>query len=255
MTATGPGGHPSLTAVVVEDAPIAREHLKNLLAGIEHIEWVGEAATGVEAVTVIERVRPDVVFMDIEMPGMSGLDVVARLDPCPLVVFTTAWDRHAVTAFELQALDYLLKPFGRKRLAAAVDRALAFHRRGGEDAARRYADARSQAPLRRVYVRSRDQIVPVTLDDVEHVQADGDYVSLWVGARSYLLRIPLTRLTERLRPEQFLRVHRSHCVNLDHVTALKPLSSGRLEVRLASGKVVTSSKARAPEIRRRVRIE
>src|SRR5215216_1526270 len=112
-----------MRAMIVDDEPLARKRLRELLAEIDDVEIVGEAAEGVEAIAAINETRPDVVFLDVQMPGVTGLDVARRIEHDPAVVFTTAHDRYAVTAFELQAIDYLLKPFGRERMAAAVDRA------------------------------------------------------------------------------------------------------------------------------------
>lgn len=273
-----------LRAVVVEDQPVARRHLRSLLGRIEEVEWVAEASDAASALGVIERHQPDLVFLDIEMPGGSGLDVLRRIDPGVLAIFTTAYDRHAVTAFELQAIDYLLKPFGEKRLRRAITRAMEFARAQASESpggaasnfdgaqapdhgrarapdrvaarlaaaatvADRSSSAAERGPLRRVFVRTRGRILPVLLSEVEHLEAQRDYVALWVGARSHLVRIPLNHIVERLDPTVFVRIHRSHVVNIDRITALVPEPSGRLRVHLESGKVVTASKSRSPGLR------
>lgn len=216
------------------------------------IRWVGEAAHGEEALELIRTCRPDVVFLDIELPGLSGLEVSRRMEPGPRVIFTTAYDEHAVTAFELRALDYVLKPFTRRRLEEAVSRAL---EAAGPESAHPELSAAGppdDAPVDRVYVRARGRIVPVRMDDVEHLEADGDYVRLWEGSRCHLVRLTLSRLLTRADPRSYVRIHRSHAVNLDRVRSFRPLTDGRVEVELESGKRVTASRGRTPDLRKRI---
>lgn len=243
----------TLRAVVVEDQHLARRHLRTLLEEVEGVEWVGEAADGPSALRVVSELRPDLLFLDIKLPRMSGLDVLRQIEPGPFAIFTTAYDRHAVTAFELQAIDYILKPFGADRLRQAVERAIELG--GGAEIpelAERVAAASRSEPLTRVFVRTRGRIVPVVLETVEHLEAEGDYVALWEGSRSHLVRVSMNHLMERVDERTFVRVHRSHAVNLSRVAAFVPEPDGRLVLELESGKRLIASRSRSPELRQRL---
>lgn len=243
----------TLSAVVIEDQAVARAHLRDLLARIDGVEWVGEAVDGDAALRLLADKRPDLAFLDIEIPGPSGLEVLRRADPRPAAVFTTAYDRHAVTAFELQALDYLLKPFGIERLRAAIERARQHAGRAAVDqVARAEAALEADGPLRRVFVRTRSRIVPVELDRVARVHAQGDYVELLDGERTHLVRVPLSRFVARLDPAKFIRIHRSHVINLDHVAEFVALDDGRLEVVLVGGERLIASRRRTAALRARL---
>lgn len=239
------------TAVVVDDDPLARERLRDLAAEVRLVDVVGEASDGVSAVEVIERLKPDVVFMDIQMPGQSGLDVARRLTHAPAIVFTTAYDQYAVAAFELSAVDYLLKPFGAERFREAVLRALATRERDsrGEVVRRMESTADPTERLTRLFLRERDTILPVPVERIIRIEADGDYVTVHTGERSLLVRLRLRDLEGRLG-ERFLRVHRSHLVNLDHVRRFENQDDARLVVVMSDGARVFASRARSRELRR-----
>lgn len=246
----------TLRVVVVDDQPLARLRLLDLLEEIKDVECVAVASDGDEAIQVIREFCPDVAFLDIHMPGRSGLEVLRSVDPRPLAVFTTAFDRHAVTAFELHALDYLLKPFGADRLRVAVDRArVALGTEAPNDVVERAGPAMtSEAPLTRVFVRRSSQIIPVAIQELDHLEANGDYVTLWEGKRSHLIRVGLADLMARLDPDVFIRVHRSHAVNLNHVKAFATHDRSRLEVVLRNGKRIVASRTRSVRLRERFSI-
>jgi two-component system LytT family response regulator len=242
-------------AVLVEDEPLARERLRELLAEVAWLEVVGEAADGRTAIERIDALRPDLVLLDVQLPECSGLEVLERVTHQPAVVFTTAYDRYAVAAFELQALDYVLKPFGRDRLQAALERARrALARTGGADdgveppppARERARSALAGAgPLTRLLVRDRGRIVPLQLRDVERLEAEDDYVALHVGGRRYLVELPLAEFEQRLDPERFVRVHRAHIVNLDFVRQLIPFDGARLTVEMRDGTRILARRTRS----------
>jgi two-component system LytT family response regulator len=241
-------------AVIVEDEPIARQQLRDLIGEIEWIEYVGEAADGESAVTLIDDAKPDLVFLDIEMPELNGLGVLGRIQHDPAVVFTTAYDKFAVAAFELEAIDYLLKPFGRDRLLAALERVKRAVRGEGDIAvARRAHDALDQAsasgPLTRIFVRDRGRIVPVAVRDIERLEADDDYVAVYSRGRRYLVYLNMSEFEARLDPVTFLRIHRSHIVNLDHVSALAAYDATRLQVEMRDGTKLLASRTRSRELR------
>lgn len=242
----------TVRAVVADDEPLARKKLLRLLEDEPGIECVGQAADGPETVRLVNRVRPDLLFLDIHMPGVSGIDVLEQLDHRPHVIFTTAYDRYAVTAFELQALDYLLKPFGKARFGQAVKRARTVIRSAGEDGADRTSALDTEGPLRRLFVRERGKILPVPVDAIERLEAVDDYVTLHVGSRRHLVSVRLRDFEARLDPERFLRIHRSHIVNLDHVVALTPYDGTRLAVEMKNGTRIVASRTRSRELRRLV---
>ncbi|HEX7113663.1 MAG TPA: LytTR family DNA-binding domain-containing protein [Steroidobacter sp.] len=244
-----------LTALVVDDEALARRRLAALIRDVPWARQVGEASDGVAALEAIEQCSPDVVFLDIHMPEMSGLEVVDRLRSLPrppAVIFTTAHDRYAVAAFELEALDYLLKPFSASRFMIALERVRRAHAQGRVGALERARSvlAAPGAPLERIFVREANAVVPLTLADVLRVEAQDDYVSVHTQRRSYLMTLRLHELEQRLPNPPFIRVHRSHIVNLDHVERITGLDSSRFEVRMKGGDVVPVSRARSQEIRR-----
>jgi two-component system, LytTR family, response regulator len=214
-----------LTAFVVDDEALARRRLASLIADVPWATQVGEAADGAAAIAAVDQQRPDVVFLDIQMPEMSGLEVVEqlrKLSKPPIVIFTTAHDQYAVAAFELEALDYLLKPFSAHRFMMALERARQAHARDSADALERARNLLSRphgAPLDRIFVREANAVVPLALNEVLRIEAQDDYVSVVTPRRSYLLSLRIGDLEQRLPNPPFVRVHRSHIVNLDHVDA------------------------------------
>jgi two-component system LytT family response regulator len=236
----------TLRALVVDDEPLARLRLRDLMAEVPWLECVGEAADAQAAAAAIERTDPDVLFLDVQLPGTLGTDLAARLGRRPAVIFTTAYDRYAVTAFELHALDYLLKPFGRARFRMAAERAREALAQG------RPADASSEGRLERLFVRDRGRILLLPVAAIERIEAQDDYVAVHCEGRTHLVHMTLGTLEERLDPKRFVRVHRRHLVNLDFVRTLTPRPGGLLDVQVASGHVVPGSRSRARAIRRLV---
>ena len=235
--------------VIADDEPVAREGLREMLAASEWIEIVGEASSGPQAVTLVNELAPDLLFLDIEMPGLLGTDVLRRIDHQPRVVFTTAWAQHAVTAFELGALDYLLKPFGPQRLAQALARIRVAAGGPAERPFDRLRDALGQGPVTRLFVRSGAAIVPIALSAVSWFEARGDYVAAHVGASRHLLNLSLTRLEARLDPARFTRIHRAHIVNLDFVKGFNRLPRGAMEAEMKDGTRLAVSRGRARDLR------
>ncbi|HEY7638186.1 MAG TPA: LytTR family DNA-binding domain-containing protein [Steroidobacteraceae bacterium] len=249
-----------LTALVADDEPLARRRLAALIADVPWLQQVGEAGDGVEAVALAQSLHPDVLFLDIRMPELSGIEVVQqlrRLPASPLVIFTTAYDQHAVVAFELGAVDYLLKPFGASRFQAAIERARSARPRDNANVLARAQDALTRpdggAPFDRIFVREGNAIVPVRLAAVERAEAQDDYVMIHAGQRRHLMSLRIRDLEAWLPNPPFLRVHRSHIVNLDHVDRMFGLDGARFEILMKNGAVVPASRARSQEIRRRSR--
>ena len=242
----------AVRAVMVEDEPHARDSLREYAAEVEWLTLVGEAGDGAEAVRLIDRLEPDLVFLDVYLPELSGLQVVERIHHRPEIVFTTAYDRFALTAFEVGALDYLLKPFGRQRFQTMLQRV---RRRFGASAtpATERARAAFGSPLRLLFARTRDGIVPIDVRAVRHIQASGDYVEVHGESGSHLLHMSLGELASRLDPELFLQVHRSHIVNLEAVELLRPFDARRFLIKLRDGKEILASRAASELLRRLVR--
>ena len=239
-----------VSTLVVDDEPVARAGLRAMLGAFEWLTIVGEAADGLSALETIERLRPELVFLDVQMPGLLGTEVMRQLAHQPFVIFTTAYSQHAVSAFELGAVDYLLKPFGPERLAEALVRVRAgFGEPAGIGALERLSGALAHGPITRLFVRVGGTLVPLLVDKVSRLDADGDYVVAHAEGRRHLLHLALSRLEARLDSRRFVRVHRAHIVNLDHVRAFRPDSRGNLEAELIDGSRVPVSRSRAQELR------
>ena len=239
-----------VTTLIVDDEPIARAGLKGMLSAFDWVDVIGEAADGQAAVRAIVTLKPELVFLDVQMPGLLGTDVLRHIVHRPFVIFTTAYSQHAVTAFELGAADYLLKPFGAARLASAMERVRgAIGEPSSVDAMERLSGTLGGGPITRLFVRVGNTIVPLPVDRVSRVEADGDYVVAHAGGSRHLLHLSLSSLVARLDPLRFAQVHRAHIVNLDHVRAFKRDARGNLEAELNDGTRVPVSRARAQELR------
>ncbi|KQV46825.1 hypothetical protein ASC95_25195 [Pelomonas sp. Root1217] len=242
----------AVTALIADDEPVARAGLRHLLRGLPWLHCVGEAADGPAALAEIQRLKPELVFLDIQMPGLLGTVVLRRLAESgtpPLVIFTTAHAEHAITAFELGALDYLLKPFGAERLNATLERVRAALGEPVPPALERLAELLERGPLTRLFVRSGAAIVPVAVSDVSHFEAVGDYVAVHTGGAEHLLHLALARLEERLDAQRWVRIHRGCIVNLDAVARFRRLANGQLSAELKDGRALMVSRSRSQVLR------
>ena len=223
----------SLKILVVDDEALARRRLVDLLGKVDAVAVVFEAADGAAAVQAIAEHHPDVVFLDMQMPGPSGLDVVDTVGAqrMPITVFVTAYDRYAIRAFEANALDYLLKPFSDERFEAAMQRILA---RLDE---RRTPPVALEEPARwdRLVVKSAGATHIVKTTDIDWIEAVGVYVNLYVGDKALLYRAPIHLLADKLYPAHFVRIHRSAIVNIESIVRLEPISHGEFDVVLKHG--------------------
>ena len=234
-------------AVIVEDEPHARASLRDYASDVSWLTVVGEAVEGAAAVTLIDELEPDLVFLDICLPEASGLEVLERVHHRSEVVFTTAHDQYALAAFELGALDYLLKPFGRQRFQTAMERVS--RRLQSPVAAADRARAVFDRPLRRLFARTRDSIVPIDVSTIRHIKACDDYVEVHSEAGEHLLRTTLSELASRLDPDVFLQIHRSHVINLDAIVKLVPFDARRLLVQLRDGTEIVASRSASEALR------
>lgn len=236
--------------LIVDDEPVARAGLRSMLSSIEWIQLVGEAGSGPEAVEAIDRLQPELVFLDIQMPGLLGTEVVRRTQHQPMVIFTTAWSQHAAEAFELGAVDYVLKPFGIERLTRTLDRVRATLGESPQvPAIDRFRESQRVGPITRIFVRSGRAILPIAVDQIAWFEADGDYVALHVGRTRHLVHLALSRLEHRLDATRFMRIHRTSIVNLDHVRAFRAIANGRFVAELTDGTQLEVSRTKARELR------
>jgi two-component system LytT family response regulator len=240
----------TIRTLIVDDEPLGRERIRSLLRQDPDIEVVGECGDGREAIAAIEDLQPDLLFLDVQMPEIDGFAVLEaiRSERMPSVVFVTAYDRYAVKAFEVHALDYLLKSFDRERFQAAVGRA--------KDRVRRARDGHvtdrlaglleslqeRQKFLTRILVRSSARIIFLPVDELDWAEAADNYVRLHAGKDAHLIRETLQAFAGRLDPATFLRIHRSTLVNVNRIRELRPLFHGDYAVRLKDGTELTLSR-------------
>jgi len=232
-----------LRAVVVDDEAPARSLLREYLSGHEDVEVVGECENGFVAAREIPRLAPDLVFLDVQMPKLDGFEVLELIAPGPAVVFCTAYDEFALKAFEVHAVDYLLKPFGRERLAEALQRVR--ERRSGSAVAPARLTAAARAPgsyAERVIVRDGAEVHVIPVDTIDWLEAQDDYVAIHVGKKAWLKQQPLGELLETLDPARFVRVHRSAAVPLDRIARIEPYGKDSRVVVLRDGREVPVSK-------------
>ncbi len=246
--------HSRLRVVIIDDEPTARRGVKLLLQQESDIEIVGEAGSGMAALELLRTTRPDIAFLDIQMPELDGFGVIRELDPKmrPAIIFITAYNQHALQAFEVHAVDYLLKPYEDERFHAAVDRArrdcrqrdqgtfnarldqLLAHfekgsrsRDGMSDSANSFSD--------RILIKSSGEVLFLKPGEIDWIEAEGDYMKFHVGGKAHLMRETMARLEARLDGARFVRIHRSTIVNLDRVRKLTPSIAGEYAVVLADG--------------------
>jgi two-component system LytT family response regulator len=240
----------SIKALIVDDEPLARERVRALLKNEPDIEILAECANGNDAVAAVKKHSPDLMFLDVQMPGLGGFEVVRALGKgkLPLVIFVTAFDQHALKAFEVHALDYLLKPFKPARFAETVQRAReALAKRDGSAVPQGILDLLNQMKpereyLARIPVRTGERVVFVKAENIEYMEAAGNYVVLHLGKENHVVRETLTALEEKLEPKRFLRISRSTIVNVEHIKELQPLFKGEHAVLLLNGKQLTMTR-------------
>jgi two-component system LytT family response regulator len=223
-----------MKAVIVDDERIARQELRRLLAAHPEVEIAGEAADGEAALAQIEKLRPDVLFLDIQMPGMSGFDLLSRLTNVPEVIFTTAFDQHALRAFDANALDYLLKPIAPERLAAALKKL-------------RGRSLRSEPG--KVFLRDGERCWIVALEEIDLFESEGNYTRVFFRAEHPLIPGTLAAFEDRLNPAAFFRASRRHLMNLNSIEAAELGVAGNLIVRLRGGRNVELSRRQSARLK------
>ena len=254
----------TLRTLIVDDEPLARERVRMMLGMHDDVAVVGEYGDGQQAIDAIRLHRPDLVFLDVQMPSVDGFGVLRALEGevLPYVVFVTAYDQYALKAFEVHALDYVLKPFNAERFSQALQRARAAiarrdDRDGGVDKDRLRSLVASltaeQREKQRIVVKSSGRVFFVKVDDIDWIEAEGNYVRLHMGAQSHLLRETMKGMEAALDPERFIRIHRSTIVNTERIKELQPLFHGEYAVLLQDGTRLVAS--RGPENRLRRMLE
>lgn len=240
-----------IRALIVDDEPLARERIRRFLAREADIEIAAECTDGGEAVRQIRALRPDLVFLDIQMPERDGFGVLEEIgvEELPVVVFVTAYDRYAIKAFDFHALDYLLKPYTGERFRRAVERARAQiqHGKGGQLDERLISLLENlkteQKVLERLMIKSAGRVFFLRTEEIDWIEAEGNYVRLHVGREAHLLRETMNRLASRLDPEKFLRIHRSTLVHIERIKELQPMFGGEYTVVLRDGTKLTLSRS------------
>lgn len=226
-----------MRALLIDDERLARAELRRLLAAHPEIEIVGEAVNAAEGLQQIAALKPDLIFLDVQMPGGSGFDMLAALEEAPEVIFTTAFDQYALQAFEVNALDYLQKPIQATRMAAALQRC----------AVRQHAAA-SSAP-KKLFIKDGERCWFVALQDIRLFESDGNYTRVYFGPHQPLMLRSLSQLEEKLDPQHFFRASRRHIVNLDHVEQVEPNAAGGLDLTLRDQLQVEISRRRAAQFK------
>ena len=256
--------HEALRVLIVDDEPLARQRIADLLSKCEDVEIVGQIDNGPDAVRAIRKGGTDLVFLDVQMPGQTGLEVMQEvgLDAMPPTVFVTAYDQYAVLAFDMAAVDYLLKPFDDERFEHAFERARRSIRMHEVDAMRDRLLAlfgkpmESQHPercyLERIAVEMRGKVRVVSVREIDYITASGSYAELHLGSRVHLIREQMQALADRLDPKLFFRIHRSTIVRLDRIESLHHAAGGDYAVSLHNGHRLKVSRSRRDELARRL---
>jgi len=240
-----------IKTLIVDDEPLGRERLRALVAEDSELALVGECSDGADAVATLRDTECDLVFLDIQMPALDGLEVVEMIGPerMPAVIFVTAYDRYALRAFEVHALDYLLKPFDRERFQKALTRAKGHIRRDKTAEANQQLLALleevkpARKPLDRLVIKSGGRVFFLKMDEIDWIEAASNYVRLHVGAEVHLLRETMNALESRLDANQFLRIHRSTIVNVERIQEFQPVFHGDYAVILKDGTELTLSRS------------
>jgi two-component system LytT family response regulator len=248
-----------MRVVIAEDEPLARKKLRLLLGSESGIQILAECVDGLQTIEAVKTHKPDLLMLDIRMPDLDGFEILSKLprDGMPFVIFTTAYDRYAVRAFEAHALDYLLKPFDQERLHQALTRARAELLKADREATHRILDYLSETSRetrvdQRIVIKAGGRVVFLNVDELDWLEAAGNYVRLNVGNQSYVLREGIGQISRRLDPAQFIRIHRSTMVNVRRIKELQPVNSGEYIVVLKDGKELSCSRGYRTELQRLV---
>ena len=234
-----------IAAVIVDDEELARAILREYLAAHPDIEIVAECANGFEAVKAVSELAPDLLFLDIQMPKLNGFEVLELVGPGPAVIFITAYDQYALRAFEVHAVDYLLKPFTPERLAEALERVRQrMERNEASPVPALVKQARASGkPVERVLVKDGSRVHVIPVEKIDYIEAQDDYVGIKAGGKEYLKQDTMAELESLLPPERFIRIHRSYILNIDRLMRLEPYAKDSRVAILADGTQLPVSRA------------
>lgn len=245
----------STTCIIVDDEKLARDLLREYLENYPEIEVIGEADQGTDAVEKIDKLKPDLVFLDVQMPGMTGFDVLEDIEHEPYVIFVTAYDQYAIKAFEKNAVDYLLKPLDEERFRNAVNRALkrkTLEHSSIEDLLSSMRSERKGAYDTHIFVQKSEKLFNLPVDEIVYLEASGDYTIITTKADQFVSSSGIGKLEEILNPEVFIRVHRSTIVNVNYLKEIERHFNGGMVVKMQSGKSFPVSRTYAKLIRKKV---
>jgi len=243
------------TCLIVDDEKLARDLVREYLLQYPELELLGECAKGTEAVEKINGLKPDLIFLDVQMPGMNGFDVLEEIEHEPYVVFITAYDQHAIRAFEKNAVDYLLKPLDEERFRTAINRAI---KRQGLEQSNMEELMESLRPERKaaydshLFVQKSEKLFNLLVEDILFLEASGDYTVITTKNDQYVSSSGIGRLEELLSPDTFFRVHRSTIINIHHLKEIEKHFNGGMMVKMQNGKTFPVSRTYAKMIRRKV---
>jgi len=235
-------------AVVIDDERLARKELTELLVEYPEIEIVGEAANAKEGIEVIEQLQPDLIFLDIQMPEKSGFDMLEALDNVPLVVFVTAYDEYALKAFEISALDYIVKPIRTERLALTIQKVLKTLSANAKSSPKTPVEKLTN----QIFIKDGDQCYFIKINEIRYIESVGNYAKLIFDGQHALLKKSLNQIEERLKGMSFFRCNRSQIINLNFIEHIKPSLKGALKITLACGQQVTVSERKSKVFRDRM---
>ncbi len=238
-------------AIIIEDEELARELIKNYLKDFENIEIIAECENGFEGIKAISELKPDIVFLDIQMPKLNGFEMLELIDDPPEIIFTTAYNQYAIQAFERNAVDYLLKPFPKERLYAAVEKALTRIKSNVQPQSQvaNLASHPLTEKLERIVVKSGSKIKVVPVDKIRYLEAQDDYVMIYTDDGKHLKQGTMKSFEDHLDPLQFIRVHRSYIVRIDQVVQLEPYAKDSYVAKLKGGVTIKVSKSGLKSLR------
>lgn len=244
------------TCLIIDDEKLARELLHEFLENFPEIEIVGDASNGTEAVALIDKLKPELIFLDVQMPGMTGFEVLEDINHEPYVIFTTAYDQYAIQAFEKNAVDYLLKPLDLERFKVAVDRALKRKKLEAghlEDLLGSLRPERDRTSFEsHVFVQKSEKLYSLPVEEILHLEASGDYTIITTKNDQFVSSSGIGKLEEIMNPDKFIRVHRSTIVNINYLKEIERHFNGGMVVKMQSGKSFPVSRTYAKQIRKRV---
>lgn len=245
-----------IDCIIVDDEKLARELLQEFLEPFENIEVIAECSKGKDAVAKINELEPDLIFLDVQMPGMDGFDVLEKLEHKPYVVFTTAYDQYAIQAFDKNAVDYLLKPLDEERFKLAVKRAtqrIEADQNNVGELIKNLADKEGESKYsNNLFVQKSEKLFNLDVKDIMHLEASGDYTVLTTSGDQYLSSSGIGKLEEKLNPDQFIRIHRSTIININYLKEIEKHFNGGLMVKMQNGKSFPVSRTYAKQIRKKV---